>query len=120
MEGRILPANGQIWVPAPSIMRQPIKLGRIFVGLLALMLVVFMTIEVAHTHAEGAGDVNTAAHCQICATAHVAAASQPAWLTGFVLHLIGSITIGEPTRGSRTVVRTAFIRPPPPVDSALA
>ena len=99
-------------------MRQRIQLARLLIGLLALMLAVFMTVEVAHNHP--AGDGSAATHCQICATAHVTAASQPAWLTGFVLHIIGSVSTGEPTRGSRIVVRTAFIRPPPPVDSLFA
>ncbi len=70
-------------------------------------------------HAGHVGDGPAPAHCQLCATAHTAVASQPAWLTGFVLHLIGQISIGEPSPGSRVVVVTAFIRPPP-VEAAVA
>lgn len=101
-------------------MRQPTQLGKVLIGLLSLLLAVFMTFEVAHSHTAVAGDINASTHCQICATAHVAIAGQPAWLTGYILHLIGTVTIGEPTRGSRIVVRTAFIRPPPPVEPSLA
>ena len=94
------------------------KFARVLVTLLCVFLVFFMTAEVAHSHPGGALD-NAPVHCQFCATAHVAVASQPSWLTGYVLHLIGEVTIGETSRGSRAVVQTVFIRPPP-VDSSLA
>ena len=101
-------------------MRQPTQYGKVLIGLLSLLLAVFMTVEAAHTHSTITGDGTSSAQCQICATAHVAVAGQPAWLTGYVLHLIGTVTLGEPTRGSRIVVRTSFIRPPPPVEPSLA
>jgi hypothetical protein len=94
------------------------KFTRVLVTLLCVFLVFFMTAEVAHSHAGGLPD-NAPVHCQFCATAHIAVASQSSWLTSYVLHLIGEVTVGETSRGSRTVVQTAFIRPPP-VDSSLA
>jgi ammonia channel protein AmtB len=94
------------------------KFAPVWVSLLCVFLVFFMTAEVAHSHAGSLVD-NAPVHCQFCATAHVAVASQASWLTGYVLHLLGEVTIGETSRGSRAVVQTAFIRPPP-VDSSLA
>jgi hypothetical protein len=76
-----------------------------------------MTVEAAHSHPAGIAGT-TPIHCQFCATAHVAIASQPSWLTGYVLRLIGTVVIGEPSVGTRPVVFTAFIRPPP-AESAL-
>lgn len=93
------------------------KFARVLVTLLCVFLACLMTAEVAHTHPNGAPD---AIHCQFCATAHVAVNSPPSWLTGYVLRLIGAVTIGEPSRGSRIVVRTALIRPPPAADSSVA
>jgi hypothetical protein len=94
------------------------KFARVLVTLLCVFLVFFMTAELAHSHPGGLLD-NAPVHCEFCATAHVAITSQPSWLTGYVLHLIGEVRLGETSRGSQAVVRTAFIRPPP-VDSSLA
>ncbi|MCU1312974.1 MAG: hypothetical protein JWM54_731 [Acidobacteriaceae bacterium] len=94
------------------------KFARVLVTLLCVFLVFFMTAELAHSHAGSLLD-NAPVHCQFCATAHVALATQPSWLTSYVLHLIGEVTIGETSRGSRAVVQTVFIRPPP-VHSSLA
>jgi hypothetical protein len=44
------------------------------VTLVCVFLVFFMTDEVAHSHSGGLLD--NAVHCQFCATAHVAVASQ--------------------------------------------
>jgi hypothetical protein len=95
-------------------MRRPGKFGKVVALILGLFLAFFMTVEVAHSHLPDS-DIATTSHCQLCLTAHVAIASQPAWLTGYVLHLIGNVSIGEPSRGSQVVVFTAFIRPPPAV-----
>ena len=88
--------------------------------LLMLLLVVFMTAEVAHSHPTGTVDLSSAAHCQLCAIAHVGTVAQPAWLTAHVQQLIGRVTLAEPSLQSRLTVPTAFIRPPPPVALALA
>ncbi len=101
-------------------MRHETGFSRLLIVFLGLLLVVFMTVEIAHSHTDDAGAVSSATHCQICAVAHVASASQPAWLTGFVLLLLGTIAIGEPSPGSRPVLRAVFIRPPPAPDSSLA
>ena len=98
-------------------MTESSKFVRVMVTVLCVFLALFMTAEVAHVHADGTPD---AIHCQFCSTAHVAVTSQPSWLTGYVLHLIGIVSIGEPSPGSRVVIRTAFIRPPPSIDSSLA
>jgi hypothetical protein len=95
-------------------MRHSSQFGRVLVSLLGLFLAVFMTFEVAHGHGNAsAGDPGSSTHCQVCMTAHTAVSSQPAWLTVFVLRLIGEVTIGTPSCGSRVVVFTAYIRPPP-------
>ena len=96
-------------------MQPPTQLRKWIALCLGLLLAVFMTLEVAHTHPTDARDNGASAHCQICTTAHVAVDSKPSWLTGYVMHLIGTVSQGEPSSGSRVVVVTAFIRPPPPV-----
>ena len=98
-------------------MRHKDQLGRVLIVLLGLLLAVFMTVEIAHSHSTEAGAITGAAHCQICATAHVASASEPAWLTGFVLLLLGTVILGEPSPGLRPVLHALFIRPPPAPDS---
>jgi hypothetical protein len=101
-------------------MRHASQFGKVFVTLLGLFLAVFMTFEIAHGHGDTrASDTNASTHCQLCMTAHTAVSSQPAWLTGFVLRLIGEVSIGTPSCGSRVVVFTAYIRPPP-VETAFA
>jgi hypothetical protein len=101
-------------------MRHSNKLGKCVISLLGLFLAVFMTFEVAHGHdGTRAGGATASTHCQLCMTAHTAVSSQPAWLTGFVLRLIGEVSIGEPSCGSRVIAFTAHIRPPP-VEAAFA
>src|SRR5271170_4892567 len=95
-------------------MRRPNHFGRFLISLLGLFLAVFMTFEVAHGHSgTGANASGSSTHCQLCMTAHTAVSNQPAWLTGFVLRLIGEVSIGEPSCGSRVVIFTVHIRPPP-------
>ncbi|RRA49558.1 hypothetical protein [Acidipila sp. EB88] len=83
--------------------------GKIILGLLCLLLAVFMTVEVAHSHADLVGG----SHCQLCASSHLAVDAAPAWLTPLVLFLLGIVSLGEPATGSRPVVMTTLIRPPP-------
>ena len=85
------------------------RFGKVLTCLFCLTLTVFMTVQVAHVHADSA----SASHCQVCASAHNAVDVKPAWLTPFVLELIRIISLGEPATGSRAVLVTAFIRPPP-------
>ncbi len=85
------------------------KVARIFVCLLCVILTVFMIAEVAHSHA----NLAAAGQCPFCATAHDAINTGPAWLTPFVLELLGVVRLGEPLPGSLAVLVTAFIRPPP-------
>jgi hypothetical protein len=91
-------------------MKLPTQFGKVLAGLLCLVLACFMTVEVAHNHP--AGDLD-GAHCPICATAHIAIDSHPNAIVAQVLHVVAAITAGEPLPGSRAVVVTAFIRPPP-------
>jgi hypothetical protein len=93
-------------------MKRSDQFGKVLVTLLCVALAFFMTVEVSHSHPAGTTE-NAPIHCQFCATAHVATASQPSWLTGYVLHLIGIVASGEPSVGTRPVVFTTFIRPPP-------
>jgi hypothetical protein len=86
------------------------RFGKVFACVFCLILTVFMTVQVAHVHADAAMD---SSHCQICSAAHIAVDAKPAWLTPFVLELIRMVSLGEPATGSRAVLVTAFIRPPP-------
>ncbi len=90
-------------------MKLKCKLVGILAGLMCLVLAVFMVAEVSHSHA----DVAAAGHCQLCTVAHVATNVKPACLTPFLLLLFGTVLIGSPSQGSRAVLVTAFIRPPP-------
>lgn len=100
-------------------MRRPNQFGKFLVLTLSVFLVFFMTAEIAHTHSGDAASLAAMSHCQLCMTAHVASADQPAWLTAYVLHLIGQVSIGEPSLESHQVIFSSFIRPPP-ADFALA
>jgi hypothetical protein len=86
------------------------QFGKLLAVVLCVVLAVFMTVEVAHNDPAGPAD---SSHCQLCAAAHVAIDTQPAWMTAYVLRLIERISIGQPDPGSSPVVVTAFIRPPP-------
>jgi hypothetical protein len=103
-----------------KLIRHANQTGRVLISLLGLLLAVFMTFEVAHGHTgTGANAPDASTHCQLCMTAHTAVSIQPAWLTEFVLQLIGQVSIGETSCGSRVVAFTAYIRPPP-VETASA
>jgi hypothetical protein len=86
------------------------KFGKVLIYSFCLLVAVFMTVQVAHVHTDPTLD---SAHCQICSSAHIATGANPAWLTPFVLELIGLVSVGDPSPGSRSVVVTSFIRPPP-------
>jgi hypothetical protein len=88
---------------------QRAKFGKLVV-MVCLALAMFMTVEVAHSHAAGPVD---SAHCQLCASAHVAVDTQPAWLTTYVLRLIDIVPVVEASTGSSPVIVTTYIRPPP-------
>ena len=90
-------------------MKSKSKFIRILVGFMCLVLAVFMTAEVAHTHA----DVAASGHCQLCTAAHLAIDVRPASLMPVMLLLLGRVAMGDPSPGSRAVLITAFIRPPP-------
>lgn len=102
------------------LMKPTTQTRKLLALVLSLLLVVFMTAEVAHNHASGAVDLSAAAHCQLCAVAHVGSISQPSWLTAHVQHLIGQVALAEPSLTSRLAIPTAFIRPPPAVVPAHA
>jgi hypothetical protein len=101
-------------------MRKPTDLTRLLIGLLGVMLVIFMTVEVAHSHSTRIGSPDTSTHCSLCNTAHIALAGQLTWVTNYVLRVVDTVTLGETLPGSRPVIRLAFIRPPPPADHSLA
>ena len=104
--------NSSIIVVAlfPKTLSQKAKFGKLLVIVVCLALAMFMTAEAAHSHAAGPAD---SAHCQLCASAHVAVDTQPAWLTSYVLRLIDLVPVAEASPGSSPVVVTAYIRPPP-------
>ncbi len=85
------------------------RISRILVGLLCLTLLVFVTAELAHGHANAAD----ASHCQLCAVSHLATSVVPTALAPVALLLVGTVYPGEPSPGARAVLVTAFIRPPP-------
>jgi hypothetical protein len=78
--------------------------------LLSLVLVCFMTVEVAHGHP--ANDPS-GQHCQICAMAHMAVENHPTIFIQRVERTIAAVIVAQARPGSRAVVFTRFIRPPP-------
>ncbi len=95
--------------PFPTLTNK-LQFGKLLAVLLCVVLAVFMTVEVTHSHPDTPVD---ASHCQLCASAHVAIDVQPTWMTAYVLRLIERVSSGEVSPGSVAVVVTAFIRPPP-------
>lgn len=91
-------------------MKPDSKFAKLMVCLLAAMLAFFMTVEAAHQHPS---EAPSGTHCQICSIAHVAIDTHPTVLTEYVLRTIAAVSTGEPLAGTRLVVFTAFIRPPP-------
>lgn len=90
-------------------MKPTTLLGKSILGMLCIILTIFMTVEVAHSHADLVGG----SHCQLCASSHLAVDVAPAWLTPLVLFLLGTVSFGAPSKGSRAVTLTTLIRPPP-------
>ena len=81
----------------------------ILLGLLCIALAVFMTVEASHSHV----GVAASGHCSLCASAHLAIHTEPAWLTPLILLLLGTVFFGEALPGSRPLLLTSCIRPPP-------
>ena len=80
---------------------------------MCVLFVFLMTVEVARSHPNETGDFAATTHCQLCATAHIAVVSQPFALSAYVLRLIGTVLVGDVSRGSPAVIFTTYIRPPP-------
>lgn len=85
--------------------------------LLILVIVCFMTVEVAHGHP--ANDP-TGQYCPICAMAHIAVSSHPTISVPRIEHAVATVILAESRAGSRAVVFTRFIRPPPSVSILFA
>lgn len=85
--------------------------------LLSLVFVCFMTIEVSHGHP--ASDP-TGQYCQICSIAHMAVENHPIVFTQRIEHVVAAIIPADSRPGSRAVVFTRFIRPPPAISSLFA
>ncbi len=92
-------------------MHRKFKFGKLLVLVVCLALTIFMTVEIAHAHNAGADS----SHCQLCASAHIAIDTQPAWLTVYVLRLIEVVPVADASPRAGPVILTAYIRPPPAV-----
>ena len=92
-------------------LNQKVKFGKLLVLVVCLALAIFMTVEVTHFHDSGID----AAHCQLCASAHIAVDSQPAWLTTYVLRLIELVPVTDVSPRAGPAILTAYSRPPPVV-----
>jgi len=86
-------------------------------SLMCVVLVCFMTVEVAHDHP--ANDPS-GQHCQICAMAHMAVENHPTVFTQRIERVEATVVLAEARPGSRSVVFTRFIRPPPAVSNFIA
>lgn len=95
----------------PGVLRP--GLFRVLALALCCVLLLFMTVEVAHTH-DGAATDGT--HCQLCLAAHHVVGGTVQVFAPAVLQSFGGVTFGEPRPGARAVLVTAFIRPPPDVE----
>jgi len=86
------------------------KVAKLLTIAFCCVLLLFMTVEIAHGHADGVPD---AAHCPLCGIAHMTVSVAPAWLITAIFLLLGILCMGDSSPGSRAVLVTAFIRPPP-------
>jgi hypothetical protein len=97
--------------------QQPIsKFGRLLVLALCCVLLLFMSVEVAHLHATTAQD---GAHCQLCMAAHVALHGGFMLAATIVLSLTALVEAGQVARGFCSVRSVSRIRPPPLGQSSL-
>ena len=94
-----------------SPLKQQLKFGKLLVLVVCLALAIFMTAEVSHFHGSGIDS----AHCQLCASAHIAVDAQPAWLTAYVLRLIEFVPTTDVSPRAAPAMLTAYSRPPPAV-----
>ena len=90
-----------------NIQNRPV---RVLAVVLCAVLFLFMTAALAHSHAD---EPSSSSHCQICSTAHLVADPQPPALCSLTWFQVGQVALGEVSAGSRAVLVTAFIRPPP-------
>ncbi len=78
--------------------------------LMCLVLSGFMTVEAADNRPAN----DPAGHyCPICAMAHVAIENHPVIFIDRIQRMVAAVVPAEPRPGSRMVVFTGFIRPPP-------
>ena len=85
-----------------------------FVRLLALglccVLLVFMSVELAHAHPLGAPDT---AHCQLCLAAHIALYRTIVLAACLLLAALGKVVDRDAAAGFSVMRSTRRIRPPP-------
>lgn len=90
-------------------LRQPgLSFARVVTLVLCCLLLLFMTVEVAHTHG-----ADTAAHCQLCLAAHVALQSPVVAAALLLLAMFTRVAMGEAARGFARAGEVRRIRPPP-------
>ena len=87
------------------------------VSLMCVVLVCFMTVEAAHNRP---ADDPPGHCCQICALAHIAIEHHPVTFAERVERVVAAVVIAQARPGSRAVVFTRFIRPPPAVSILFA
>jgi hypothetical protein len=93
------------------------KFGRLLVLALCCMLVIFMTLELAHVHTAGSPD---AAHCPLCIAAHTPVQTAITISATLTFALLGLVSVGDASPGIRLVRSVPRIRPPPIISSLSA
>ena len=86
------------------------KFGRLLVLALCCVLVIFMTVELAHVHTAGSPD---ATHCPLCIAAHIPIQTAITISASLTFALLGLISVGDASPGIRLVRSIPRIRPPP-------
>ncbi len=86
------------------------KLGKLLTLALCCVLLVFMTVEVAHAHSGSATDP---AHCPLCVAAHVALHSAVTVAASLFLASMGALADPAACAGFSVFRAARRIRPPP-------
>jgi hypothetical protein len=87
-------------------------LARTIAILLCVSVLVFFSALLVHNHAASA-TADHAAHCQVCALGHTAAATATTITLTVALQLLMLLQLGTPRRGSPSFVAIPTTRPPP-------
>ena len=99
-------------------MKHRTQLGRLLALCLSVVLAVFLTVQVAHSHdLDSAGE--NPGHCPICQLAHVSTGAQAVVTIAAPMQFQPHLILSEPSPGSPVIAFNHVSRPPPASSSFL-